>query len=69
MLMQASLRIVKKHYRAGASVLNPLLATRYWLPTTGYFGCGASPQSRFRFVSKHNSSLKYEKEKQPCTDL
>ena len=67
--MQASLRIVKKHYRAGAPVLNPLLATRYWLPTTGYFGCGGPPQPRFRFVSKQNASLTFEKENQSCTDL
>ena len=47
----------------------PQRAARYSLPTTGYFGCGGSPQSRFRFVSKQNVSLTFEKEKQSCTDL
>ncbi len=50
-------------------VLNPQLAARYWLPTTGYFVCGGSPQARFRLVSEQNASLTFEKEKQSCTDL
>ena len=41
--------------------------TRYWLPSTDYFACGGSPQSRFRFVSKQHASLTFEKEKQSCT--
>ncbi len=46
-LMQASPRIVKKHYRI----------------------TNAAATLRIRFVSQDNSSLKYEKEIQPCTDL
>ena len=46
-LMQASPRIVKKHYRV----------------------TNAAATLRIRFVSKRNSFLTWEKEKQSCTDL